>query len=195
MSSLAELQTAVKCLNADMKEVEKELRRVPFWESSLLIKQTNASYRWDEVCYCYKGLRDLTQHEKAKVEFIASGELQTRYKELDAWVERAINDHNQDEEAQKRDAKMEEPKKPVAKKVVKDLASGTSTSKTKPQKKNLLREAIKSAMKPSDAEEGKKLCEKPPVDKGQGDPSVLIKVNEELCIEYECYDDIYCGCG
>ena len=85
-SPLAELRTAVKCLKADMKEMEKELRRVPFWESSLLIKQANASYRWDEVCWRYKGLKGLTPHEKAKVEFVASGKLQTRYEELNAWV-------------------------------------------------------------------------------------------------------------
>ena len=50
--------------------------------------------------------------------------------------------------------------------------------KEKPPKKNLLREAIKSVAKPSAAEKGEKLCEEPPVDKGQGDPAVLSKVNE-----------------
>ena len=96
-SQLAELQTAVKCLKAGMKEVEKELRSVPFSEPVLLIKQMNASRFWDEVCWRYKGLGGLTPHEKAKVEFIASGKLQAQYEELNKRVDKAIKDYNLDE--------------------------------------------------------------------------------------------------
>ena len=76
-----------------MKEVEKELRSVPFSEPVLLIKQMNASRFWDEGCWHYKGLGGLTMHAKAKVEFIASGKLQTHYEDLDARVEKALNDY------------------------------------------------------------------------------------------------------
>ena len=163
-----------------MKALEEGLRRVPFSEPVLLIKQMNASCFWDKVCWRYKGLRGLTPHEKAKVEFIASGKLQTRYEELNARVEKAIEDYNLDEA----DASAV------------SSASGDSIPRKKPRKKNLLREAIKSAMKPSDTEEGKKLCEKPPVDKGQGDLAVLSEVNDDDYIDDEdCYGDIYCSCG
>ena len=80
-----------------MKEVEKELRSVPFSEPVLLIKQMNASHFWDEVCWHYKGLGALTPHKKAKIEFIASGKLQGQYEELNARVDKAIKDYNLDE--------------------------------------------------------------------------------------------------
>ena len=169
MSSLTELKTSVKSLKAEMKGMEEGLRKVPFWEAFLIDKQARASYFWGEVKRIKGSLRCLTDQEKAEVESIVSVELQNCYKELNAWVNRAINDHNRDEEAQKRDAKMEEkPQKPVAKKVTKDSATGESISKKKLPKKNLLREAIKAAAKPS-AEEGEKLNkaeagESPPVD-------------------------------
>ena len=63
--------------------------------------------------------------------------------------------------------------KKVAKGIVKASATEESVSKKKLPKKNLLRETIKSVMKPSAAEEGEKLCEEPLEDKGQGDPATL----------------------
>ena len=98
-SPLSELQTAVRCLKADMKAMEEGIKKVPFPESLLIMKQGSAGYFLGEVRRIRGGLRRLTEHEKAEVESIASGELQTRYEELDARVEKAINDYNLDKEA------------------------------------------------------------------------------------------------
>ena len=80
-----------------MKEVEEELRSVPFSEPDLLIKQMNANRSWDEVRWHYRGFESLTPHEESKVEFIAFGKLQGQYEELNARVDKAIKDNNQDE--------------------------------------------------------------------------------------------------
>ena len=141
MSSLAELKTAVKSLKSEMKGMEEGLRKVPFFEAFLIDKQARASYSWGEVKRIKGGLRRLTEDEKAKVEAIASGELQNRYKELDARVEKALENYYLEREAQKRD-KEEKPQKPVAKKVAKDSATGETISKKKLPKKNLLRRPL-----------------------------------------------------
>ena len=70
VSKLAELRSAVIYLRVDMKAMEEGLRKIPFPEPVLIMKQGSASAYWGEVCKLYKGLRGLTQHEKAKVEFI-----------------------------------------------------------------------------------------------------------------------------
>ena len=96
-SQLAELQAAVKCLKAGMKEVERELKEVPFDVPILQIRQMNVDQSWEEVCWHYKGLVALTLCAKAKVEIVASGKLQAQYEELNAWVDKAIKDYNLDE--------------------------------------------------------------------------------------------------
>ena len=136
-----------------MKEVEKELMSVPFSEPVLLIKQMNASRFWDEVCWRHKSLGSLTPHEKAKVEFIASGKLQTRYEELNAQVEKAIEDYNLDEA----DASAV------------SLASGDSILK-----KNLQKKTTEPTLEPSADKRDEKLNEEPPVDNGEEDPTALI---------------------
>ena len=93
MSSLAELKTAVKSLKFEMKGMEEGLRKVPFFEAFLIDKQSRASYSWGKVKRIKGGLRRLTEDEKAKVEAIASGELQNRYEELDARVEKALENY------------------------------------------------------------------------------------------------------
>ena len=127
-SKLAELQAAVKCLKAGMKEVERELKEVPFDVPILQIRQMNVDQSWHEVCWYYKGLGTLTLRQRAKVEFIASGKLQAQYEELNARVDKAIKDYNLDE---------------VGGSAV-SSASGDLIPKKKPKKKNLLREAIKA---------------------------------------------------
>ena len=92
-SPLSELQTAVRCLKADMKAMEEGIKKVPFPESLLIMKQGSANYFWGEVSKLYKRLKVLTQHEQAEVESIASGELQTRYEDLDARVEKALDNY------------------------------------------------------------------------------------------------------
>ena len=82
-----------------MKAMEEGLGKVPFWESFLIHHQASASYYWGEVKRIKGGLRRLTEDEKAKVEAIASGVLQTQYEELDARVEKAIDDYIMDKEA------------------------------------------------------------------------------------------------
>ena len=146
-SPLAELQTTVRCLEADMKAMEEGLGKVPFPKSVLVMKQGSAEYFWGEVRRIYVGLRVLTEDEKAEVEPITSGELQAQYEDLDARVEKAIDDYNQDKEARKRDAKiraetwkrvnarMEEPKKPVAKKVAKKAIKASAACALTPKKK------------------------------------------------------------
>ena len=75
-----------------MKALEEGLGKVPFWESLLRMKQASAEYFWGEVKRIKGSLRRLTEHDKAEVEAITSGKLQNHYEELDARVEKAIND-------------------------------------------------------------------------------------------------------
>ena len=101
--SIAKLKTAVKCLRSEMKAMEAKLIKVPFPEWSLVIKQGSAEYYWSKVRNLYDRLQVLTKHEQAEVESIASGKLQTRYEDLHAQVEKALDDYYLDEEARKRD--------------------------------------------------------------------------------------------
>ena len=57
------------------------------------MKQGSAKYFWGEVRSLYDRLKVLTKHEQAEVEPIASGKLQTRYEDLDARVEKALDDY------------------------------------------------------------------------------------------------------
>ena len=198
-STLTELKTTMKGLKSEMKAMEAGLGKVPFPESMLMIKQGSANYYWGEVRNLYDRLKVLTKHEQAEVEAIASGKLQTRYEDLDARVEKALDDYYLDVKARKRDAeiradayqrvvtRMEEaevaeppaamnkdikPKKPVAKKVAKKVVKASAAGAST-IKKNLQKKTTKPTMKSSPAKKDEKPYEEPPVEKGQGDLATL----------------------
>ena len=75
-----------------MKAMEAELGKVPFPESSLEMKLGSAEYYWGEVRNFYDRLQVLTKRELAEVESLAYEKLQTRYEDLHARVERALDD-------------------------------------------------------------------------------------------------------
>ena len=165
-----ELELAMGQLRHEMKKMEAKLREVPLDTLLLGMHLEWAESAWSEVIKFYNRLKVLTQDEQAKVEPIASGELQALYEDLHDRVERALDDHYLDVKAIKQSqasiypvwsevfdrviARMEaaevaeppaamdkarKPQEPVAKKVVKDSATGESVGKKK---------TTKSVMKP-----------------------------------------------
>ena len=190
-SPLAELKTAMKGLKSEIKVMETALGKgflAPYPMSMLEMNQGKAKYYWNKVETLYDRLQVLTKHEEAEVEPIASGELQTCYKDLDARVERALDDYYLDEKAPKHNSeirartyekievrmnaaevaeppaamkKVMRPTKPVSRKVVKASLAGASTIKNK-----LLKKTTKSTKKPSPAKKDEKPYEEPSVEKG-----------------------------
>ena len=137
-----------------MKKMEANLREVPL-KTLLLGKQLErAESAWSEIIKFHNRLKVLTQDEQAKVEPIASGELQALYEDLHDRVERALDDHYLDVKAIKQSDevwsevfdrviarveaaevakppaamnKARKPKKPVAKKVAKKVVKASAS--------------------------------------------------------------------
>ena len=94
-----ELEIAMRRLKHVMKKMEANLREVPLQTLSLGMQLERAASAWSEIIKFYNRLKVLTQHEQAKVESIASGELQALYEDLHARVEGALDDHYLDVKA------------------------------------------------------------------------------------------------
>ena len=99
-STLAEIRATIESLKgnlrSEMKALEAELVKVPFPEWSLVIKLGSAEYYWGEIRIFYDRLQILTKDES-----LAYEKLQTRYEDLHARVEDALEDYFQDKEARK----------------------------------------------------------------------------------------------
>ena len=74
-----ELEIAMGRLELVLKNMESKLREVPLSTLSLGMTLDRTESAWNEVIMFYNCLKVLAQHEQAKVESIASGELQALY--------------------------------------------------------------------------------------------------------------------
>ena len=77
-----DLENAIKGYERVTKEMESRLKEVPLRALTLGVTLDRTESAWSEVMRLYNCLKVLTQDEQAKVEPIASGELQALYEDL-----------------------------------------------------------------------------------------------------------------
>ena len=77
-----DLETAMKRYERATNDMESYLKKVPLSALSLGVTLDRTESAWSEVMKFYNRRKVLTQDEQAKVEPIASGELQALYEDL-----------------------------------------------------------------------------------------------------------------